>query len=242
MKQLGTLLVLIMLTQMLPAQNKVIREGHRGCRGLMPENTIAAMKKALDAGVQVLELDVVISQDKQVVVSHDTYMSAAFSLKPSGQPVSAEEEKSVLLYAMPYAEIKRYDVGSKHNTAFARQQNFPAYKPLLAELIDSVDQYAKQKGMSMPEFNIEIKSEPQTDNTHHPKPQEFVDLVIAVCKSKGIISGWSSNHSMQDRCSCFTGSTRMWCFLILLPTQKHWMKMYRTWDLHPAGTVPTTKP
>ncbi|MBE7169157.1 MAG: glycerophosphodiester phosphodiesterase [Williamsia sp.] len=186
MKKLVTVLPLVMLTTMLVAQNKVIREGHRGGRGLMPENTIAAMKKALDLGVQVLELDVVISKDKQVVVSHDTYMSAAFALKPSGQPVSAEEEKTILLYGMPYAEIKKYDVGSRHNQAFARQQNFPAYKPLLSELIDSVELYAKQKGLPPPEYNIEIKSEPQTDNTHHPQPQEFSDLVIGVCQSKHI--------------------------------------------------------
>ena len=186
MKKYGPLLVLLMLTQLLAAQHKVIREGHRGCRGLMPENTVAAMKKALDLGVQVLELDVVISKDKQVVVSHDTYMAAAFSLKPSGQPVATEEEKGILLYAMPYADIKRYDVGSKHNAAFANQQNFPAYKPLLSELIDSVDRYAKEKGMPLPEFNIEIKSEPQTDDTQHPQPQEFVDLVMGICKGKHI--------------------------------------------------------
>jgi glycerophosphoryl diester phosphodiesterase len=75
------------------AQSNILKQGHRGCRGLMPENTIEAMKKALDLGVHVLELDVVISKDKQVIVSHDPYLSAAITLKPSGDTVSAEEQK-----------------------------------------------------------------------------------------------------------------------------------------------------
>ena len=170
----------------LQAQNPVIRQGHRGCRGLMPENTIAAMKKALDLGVQVLELDVVISKDKQVLLSHDLYFSSEISLKPSGDTVSHAEEKQLLLYGMSYAEIRKYDVGRKHNRAFARQQNPAAYKPLLSELIDSVDLYAKQKSFPLPSFNIEIKSQPQTDDIAHPQPQEFVQLVMNVCKSKNI--------------------------------------------------------
>ena len=179
--------MLMILPSLLLAQGSVIRQGHRGCRGLMPENTIAATKKALDLGVQVLELDVVISKDKQVLVSHDLYFSADISLKPSGDSVSHEEEKKLILYSMPYAEIRRYDVGSKHNPAFARQQNFPARKPLLSDLIDSVDLYAKQKGIPLPGFNIEIKSGPQTDDISHPQPQEFVDLVMGVCKSRNIL-------------------------------------------------------
>ncbi|MEO6546359.1 MAG: glycerophosphodiester phosphodiesterase family protein, partial [Ferruginibacter sp.] len=89
MKIIIALLLLVISSIMLPAQqNTVTKQGHRGCRGLMPENTIAAMKKGLDLGVEVLELDVVISKDKQVVVSHDTYMSADISLKPSGDSIT----------------------------------------------------------------------------------------------------------------------------------------------------------
>lgn len=180
--------LLMIFPSYLFAQSSVIRQGHRGCRGLMPENTIAAMKKALDLGVQVLELDVVVSKDKQVLVSHDPYFSADISLKPSGDNITREEEKKLPLYSLLYSEIKKYDVGSKHNPAFPRQQNFPAYKPLLSELIDSVDLYAKEKGMPLPGFNIEIKSTPQTDDTYHPQSQEFADLVMRVCKSRNILS------------------------------------------------------
>lgn len=186
MKIMTALLLMIVCSASLSAQHTVIRQGHRGCRGLMPENTIAAMKKALDLGVQVLELDAVISKDKQVVVSHDIYMSADFILKPSGDSITVEEQKKLLLYSMDYADIKKYDVGTKHNKAFPRQQNFRTYKPLLSELIDSVELYAKAHGMPAPMYNIEIKSQPETDGTGHPKPQEFVDLVMNVCRSKKI--------------------------------------------------------
>lgn len=169
------------------SQQTVIKQGHRGCRGLLPENSIVGMKKALDLGVQVLELDVVISKDRKVVVSHDPYFTSEISMKPDGDKISVEEEKLHNLFNMTYAEIKKYDVGSKHNARFPEQMNFPTYKPLLSELIDSVDVYAKLKGMKMPYFNIEIKSTPQTDGLFHPEPPEFTELVLEVCKSKMIM-------------------------------------------------------
>ncbi len=185
MKIIG-FLGLLLCSHLLMAQNKLNRQGHRGCRGLMPENTIPAMKKALDLGVQTLELDVVISKDKQVVVSHDPFMSSHIALKPDGTPVTASEERAINLYQLSYAEIKKFDVGSKPYPEFSQQQKFPAYKPLLSELIDSVDAYAKTKGLPLPKFNIEIKSMPQTDGVYHPAPEEFVDLVFKVCQSKNL--------------------------------------------------------
>lgn len=152
----------------------------------MPENTIPAMKKALDLGVQTLELDVVISKDNQVLVSHDPFMSSHIALKPDGKPVTAAEEKSLNLYQMPYAEIRKFDVGSRPYPEFSQQQKLPAYKPLLAELLDSVAVYVNAKGLPLPRFNIEIKSSPATDGVYHPEPQAFVDLVLAVCQSKNL--------------------------------------------------------
>ncbi|QJW90863.1 glycerophosphodiester phosphodiesterase [Spirosoma taeanense] len=175
---------LLLSSQMLLAQGQLNRQGHRGTRGLMPENTIPAMKKALDLGVQTLELDVVISKDNQVVVSHDPYMSADISLKPDGTPVTADEQKKINLYQLTYDEIKTYDVGSKPHPLFKEQQHFRAYKPLLGELLDSVAAYVKAKGLPQPSFNIEIKSSPATDNVYHPAPEEFVRLVLPICQQK----------------------------------------------------------
>ncbi|RYC66408.1 glycerophosphodiester phosphodiesterase family protein [Spirosoma sordidisoli] len=166
------------------AQPRLDRQGHRGCRGLMPENTVAAMKKALDLGVTTLELDIVISKDKQVVVSHDTYMVSDIATKPDGSPVTKSEEKSLNLYQMTYDEIKRYDVGRKPHPLFPQQQKQAAYKPLLGELIDSVEVYARAKRMPQPRYNIEIKCSPQTDGTYHPAPAEFVKLAMDVINSR----------------------------------------------------------
>jgi glycerophosphoryl diester phosphodiesterase len=161
-------------------------QGHRGCRGLMPENTIPAMRKALDLGVTTLEMDIAISQDKQVLLSHDPFMNAGFVYRPNGQPIAQAEEKTLRIYGLPYAEIRRYDVGSHGNPKFPQQQKLLAYKPLLAEVIDSVEAYARRKQRPAPRYNIETKTTPDGDGTNHPAPEEFVRLLLAVIDSKGI--------------------------------------------------------
>ena len=65
-------------------------QGHRGCRGLMPENTIPAMIKALQLGVTTLEMDAVISKDRQVIISHDPFLSWEISTTPEGNVYTSE--------------------------------------------------------------------------------------------------------------------------------------------------------
>lgn len=154
-------------------------QGHRGCRGLMPENTVPAFLKALDIGVTTLELDVVISQDKQVVVSHEPYFNADITLKPDGKPVDKKEQKQLNLYQMPYAEIKRYDVGSAGNPNYPEQQKLKTYKPLLSEVIREAEAYRKKKNLPAFSYNIEIKSVPSEYGTYQPEPGPFSDLVYA---------------------------------------------------------------
>lgn len=155
-------------------------QGHRGCRGLMPENTIPAFLKALDLGVTTLELDVVISKDRQVVVSHEPYFNSAFSIGPDGKPVEKSEEKSLVLYQMNYADIKRYDVGSNGNPAYPEQQKLKTYKPLLSEVIEQAEAHRKAKKLPAFSYNIEIKSEPSEYNKSQPEPAAFCDLVQAI--------------------------------------------------------------
>src|SRR3954467_1195607 len=93
------------------AQQKIDVQAHRGGRALMPENTIPAMLNAVKLGVKTLELDCVISKDGQVVVSHDSYMSGDFMLKPDGSAISKDEEKKLLIFTMPYDSVRRYDAG-----------------------------------------------------------------------------------------------------------------------------------
>lgn len=168
------------------SQQKLDVEAHRGGRGIMPENSIAAMLHAIDLGVRTLELDCVISKDKQVVVSHDLFMSADFMLKPDGSSISKEEEKTLLLYEMPYELIKSYDGGTKVNVSFPKQQKIKTVKPLLSVLIDSVESYVKIHKLKPVFYNIEIKSSAAGDGTAHPEPEVFAKLVMDVLKSKSI--------------------------------------------------------
>ena len=155
-------------------------QGHRGCRGLMPENTIPAFLKALDLGVNTLELDVVISKDQQVVVSHEPYFNAAFTLKPDGTAVTKSEQKGLVLYQMDYADIKRFDVGSKKNPAFPEQQPQKAYKPLLSEVIEQAEAYRIANKLPAFSYNIELKSDASAYNRSQPEPAHFCALVQAV--------------------------------------------------------------
>jgi glycerophosphoryl diester phosphodiesterase len=178
------LLLFLCMTGIAQVQSPVVfdLQGHRGCRGLMPENTVPAFLKALDLGVTTLEMDVVISKDNQVVVSHDPYFNAAFSITPDGKPVAKKEQKSLILYQMNYADIKRYDVGSTGNSAYPEQQKLKTYKPLLSEVIEQAEAYRKEKKLPLFSYNIELKSEASEYNKSQPEPVTFCGLVQAILK------------------------------------------------------------
>ncbi len=162
------------------------KQGHRGCRGLMPENTFPAMRHALGLGVTTLEMDIVISKDKKVVVSHEPFMGYEITTKPNGEYVTAAEEKSLNIYKMNYEEVKKYDVGMKPHPRFPLQEKMKVYKPLLGDLLDSIANYMMMSRRPFPFFNIETKCLPASDNIYHPKPDEFVELLMSVIKEKGI--------------------------------------------------------
>lgn len=161
-------------------------QGHRGARGLVPENTIPAMFKAIDLGAVTLEMDAVITADKQVILSHEPFFNHEITTKPDGLPVSKDEEKQLNIYTMSYAATQRYDVGLKGNPRFPQQQRMAATKPLLLEVIEAADQYALLKNKPLPFYNIETKSQSATDNIYHPSPKAFVDLLVAIIKHKKI--------------------------------------------------------
>ncbi|WP_202621819.1 glycerophosphodiester phosphodiesterase family protein [Pontibacter russatus] len=161
-------------------------EGHRGTRGLMPENTIPSMKKAVDVGANVLEVDVQISKDGQVMVAHDPKLNPEITLLPNGEEITKEDADKYILHQMDYADIRKFDVGSKVNPAFPQQQKLKAYIPLLGELIDSVEQYAAAKGLPPVIYNIEIKADPAKDGVYQPAPAELVKRVMDVVHEKKI--------------------------------------------------------
>ena len=124
-------------------------EAHRGGRGLMPENTIPAMLHALDLGITTLEMDAVITADRQVILSHEPFFNKEITSRKDGAPLPSGNSKELNIYSMSYQETQQYDVGLKPHPRFP-------------------------------------KSEPLTDGVFHPKPAEFVALLLKVIQSKGI--------------------------------------------------------
>lgn len=161
-------------------------QGHRGCRGLMPENTWPAMKTALDMNVTTLEMDVVVTKDKKVVLSHEPWFSHEITTKPDGSFIGPREERKFNLYWMTYEEVKTFDVGMKPHPRFPQQQKIRAIKPLLSDLFDSVALYMTMSRRPHPYFNIETKCLPAGDKVFHPEPAEFIELIMDVIKEKNI--------------------------------------------------------
>jgi glycerophosphoryl diester phosphodiesterase len=161
-------------------------EGHRGCRGLMPENTIPAMMKALELGVTTLEMDAVITKDKQVILSHEPFFNHEITTGPDGKYVTEQDERNLNIYHMTYAQTQTYDVGLKPHPRFPNQRRLKATKPLLREVIENVEAYQKLKGTHPVFYNIETKSNPGTDNNYHPAPEEFVNTLMKVINAAKI--------------------------------------------------------
>lgn len=162
------------------------RQAHRGGRGLMPENTIASEKNAINYDC-TLEMDLQMSNDKKIVVSHDAYFNSDFCLTPEGDSMTKKDGLSRLIYNMPYDSVAKYDVGLKPYPAFPKQKKIHAIKPLLSVLIDSVEGYAKEKHQ-VNHYNIEIKSNPKYDGRYYSTLQEYVDSAMKIILDKGIAS------------------------------------------------------
>lgn len=152
--------------------------GHRGCRGLRPENTLPAFRYALALGVDVIEMDVVVSADRQVVVSHEPWLNPSICLDPTGQPIDPADARKFNLYQMPYAEIRRCDCGQLRHPGFSKQATAPAHKPLLSEVLAALEAATQHLGRSPVGYSIELKSSGEGDNIFHPTPAEFLPLVL----------------------------------------------------------------
>ena len=176
------------------AQKAFDLQGHRGCRGLMPENTLPAFIRAIELGVTTLEMDVVIAADGTVVVSHEPWMSSEICTKPDGIPVTKDEEKSLNLYKMNYSEIQSYDCGLKFTERFPEQKKINAVKPSLKMAVRMIKSFAEDNKYAQPHFNIEIKSTPDAYNVYQPEPSLFVDMVVTEISRLGI----ESNTTLQS--------------------------------------------
>lgn len=167
------------------AEEKIpVVHAHRGGAALYPENTIPAMIHAVDLGVPVLELDLHVTLDSQVVVSHDAFFNSIKALTPQGDTIPKDQMKNYKLYHMTYDSICKYDVGNRVNPSFPLRKNLKCVVPLVSTLIDSVETYVKHNGKASVSYNIEIKSDPAKDGIFSPDYRTFADLCMKVLLSK----------------------------------------------------------
>lgn len=154
-------------------------QGHRGFTGRYPENTLPGFMAAIDTGIKTLEMDVVMSKDGNVVVSHDLVMLKSLCLAPTGKPLKDDSKK---LFNLRYANIIEYDCGSLGNARFPDQKKIKTYKPLLSEVINASDEYTAKNNLPEMRFNIEIKSSSTGDGVLHPKPSVYAEAVYDIIK------------------------------------------------------------
>ncbi len=160
----------------LPDMENFDWQGHRGARGLMPENSIEGFLKALEYPVKTLELDVVISKDNKVILSHEPWFSPEICLNQDGEPLEEGSHLKIINYTAE--EIKDFDCGSKGNSRFIEQETRKTYKPELIEVVNVVERFCERTKKEKPFYNIELKSKAEWDGEFTPKPEIFVQLVL----------------------------------------------------------------
>ncbi|MCE3270851.1 MAG: glycerophosphoryl diester phosphodiesterase [Ramlibacter sp.] len=160
-------------------------QGHRGARGLSPENTLPAFARALDLGVSTLELDVAVTADGQVVVAHDPYLNPAFTRDGNGQWL--EGARGPLIRSLTLAQLRAYDVGrirpdAPYARTFAGQQAVDGTRiPTLAEVFELV----RERKAGHVRFNIETKLFPnRPDDT--VGVEAMVEAVLRVVRDSAM--------------------------------------------------------
>lgn len=161
-------------------------QGHRGARGLLPENTVPAFLKALELNVKTLEMDAAISQNGEVIISHEPWFSHEISTTPDGKAVTDEMEKNYLIHQMTTEDVLAFDVGSRGNERFPDQKKMKIHKPTLKEVVKAVNQYCETNNQELPFYNIEIKSRPEWDVELAPIPAKFAKILLSEINSLGI--------------------------------------------------------
>ena len=159
-------------------------QGHRGARGLLPENTLPAFERAIALGVTTLELDIAITSDGVPVISHNPLLNPAITRDATGRFL---DRNGPAIHSMTWAQLQAYDVGRiKPGTEYARQ--FPDQAPVdgtriprLADLFDLV----KRSGDEKVRFDIETKVDPDKPG-ETPLPEPFARAVVDEIRKAGM--------------------------------------------------------
>lgn len=167
-----------------PAPPRVDYQGHRGCRGLRPENTLDAFSHALELDVDTLEMDVMLTADDVLVVHHDEHLNPDIARDDTGAWLAAT---GPALRSLTFAQLERYDVGRiRPGTAYATR--FPdqvGRDGVRIPKLEDVVAMAEQKSHKRIRYNIEIKTTPDHPDDTAP-PDVVADHVVAVIRASGI--------------------------------------------------------
>ncbi len=159
-------------------------EGHRGARGLAPENTLPAFATALSIGVTALELDICVTADGVLVVSHNRRLNPDITRGPDGKWL---EGKGPAIRSLTYAELERYDVGRiRPGTRYAAE--FPEQKPVDGTRIprlEDVFALVRKSGNAAVRFDIETKISPEAPD-EAPPPEAFARMLIDAIRAAGM--------------------------------------------------------
>jgi glycerophosphoryl diester phosphodiesterase len=181
-----TIACMIACNENISTPYKVDVQGHRGARAVYPENSIEGFIYALQQGVTTLEMDVVITKDLQVVLSHEPWMGFEICLDTTGNEISEATQMQYNIYQMNYTEVLQYDCGRKPHPRFPQQQKMKTTKPLLSAVIDTIEKLIAEKNLPKVYYNIETKCLYVGDNIFHPTPEIFSKLLLKVIREKQI--------------------------------------------------------
>jgi glycerophosphoryl diester phosphodiesterase len=166
-------------------------QGHRGARGLAPENTLAGFRTALDLGVTTLETDLAVTKDEVVVISHDPLLNPDLT-RLDGQWIAVA---GPVIRTLTLADLKRYDIG-RLNPAAKYAQQYPEQKPVDGERFPTIEEFFAMAGPDV-RFNIEIKTNPNKPELTLD-PERFAELAVAAIR-KGKAGARSTIQSFDWR-------------------------------------------
>lgn len=165
--------------------NRLEIHGHRGARGLVPENSMPGFVLALREGADVLEMDMCISSDGQIIISHEPWMNGQICLDPNNAPISESQAKTWNLHNMTAEEIAAFDCGSVALPDFPDQQNLPTYKPTLDQVVELAETVPLLDGAQI-RYNLEIKHSAELEPEFCPDAATFAKLVLDKVSALGI--------------------------------------------------------
>jgi glycerophosphoryl diester phosphodiesterase len=156
-------------------------QGHRGARGLAPENTLAAYARAIAIGVTTIETDLAVSKDGVLVVSHDPFLNPDIVRGPDGRWLAA---KGPAIHALTLAELGQYDIGRVNpKSAYAKQ--FPEQKPSDGERFPTLAQLFELVRNKPVRLNIETKITPGNPG-ETVDAETFATMVVDAIRTAGL--------------------------------------------------------